>query len=219
MNIRRVECREKKLVDEIVRIHLSTFRGFFLTFMGKGFLTYMYRAYVNHANSDILIALEGNRILGFLAYSKDMSGLYKYMLKRYLIPFAWYSLGAFLRKPKTFFRILRAFLKPSESRRCESYIELASIGVLPEAKSTGVGSCLINTLISETDFEEYEYITLETDAIDNDMANAFYKKNGFHIEREFSTREGRKMYEYRYTHISAGFKANKSQPKSFVINK
>ena len=121
------------------------------------------------------------------------------MIKRRLIPFAWYSLGAFFRKPKVFMRLIRAFLKPSESTRAENYIELASIGVDPQTKGQGIGTKLIETLKNEVDFSVFEYITLETDVENNEGANKFYLKNGFRIEREFETREGRKMYEYRYS--------------------
>ena len=95
-------------------------------------------------------------------------------------------------------RLLRAFLKPSESKRDEKYIELASIGIDPDVKSSGIGSKLIDTLKAQVDFNEYAYITLETDAVNNENVNHFYIKNGFSLEREFETNEGRKMFEYRY---------------------
>lgn len=166
--------------------------------MGKGFLRQMYMAYARHPQSDILIAMDDDEVVGFLAYSMQMSDLYKYMIKHQLIPFAWYSLGAFLRNPKIFVRLIRAFLKPSESQRKEKYVELASIGVHPNAKSKGIGSFLVESLKSEVDFDTFAYITLETDAINNDGANHFYEKNGFHVVREYETHEGRRMYEYRY---------------------
>ena len=31
----------KKELDDVVKIHMETFEGFFLTFLGKGFLTQM----------------------------------------------------------------------------------------------------------------------------------------------------------------------------------
>ena len=197
MEIKKVESTEKDILKEIVDIHLETFEGFFLTFMGKGFLRQMYASYTKHSESDVFVALEEGRVIGFLAYSYNMSGLYKYMIKHRLIQFAWYSLGAFFRRPRVFMRLVRAFLKPSESKREEKYVELASIGVRPDAKSKGVGSKLIDSLKCTVDFEEYAYITLETDALDNEIANRFYVKNGFKIEREYETREGRKMFEYR----------------------
>ena len=95
-------------------------------------------------------------------------------------------------------RLVRAFLKPSESVREEKYVELASIGVRPDCKSGGVGSVLIDALKERVDFSEFAYITLETDAVDNETANKFYVKNGFSLEREYETHEGRKMNEYRY---------------------
>ena len=198
MQIRSISDNEKDTINEIVLIHLNTFKGFFLTFMGKCFLKLMYRSYVEYENSGVLVAFENDKPIGFLAYSGNLSGLYKYMIKKRLIPFAWYSLGAFFRKPTVFMRLVRAFLKPSETKREEKYIELASIGVDPNIKSKGVGTQLIDALKAKVDFNEYSYITLETDAVNNDGANHFYKKNGFVLEREFETNEGRKMFEYRY---------------------
>ncbi len=199
IQIKTLENNDKKIIEQIVKIHMETFEGFFLTFMGKGFLKQMYSSYVRHDKSNILVATDENVVVGFLAYSEDMSGLYKHMIKRRLIPFAWYSLGAFFRKPKVFIRLIRAFLKPGESIRTENYIELASIGVNPQIKGLGIGTQLIEHLKGKVDFSAFEYITLETDVENNEYANKFYRKNGFNVEREFETREGRKMYEYRYT--------------------
>ncbi len=198
MTITKVEKNDKEKIKQIVEIHLSTFQGFFLTFMGRGFLRKMYQSYVKHKDSDIFIAVEEGKIVGFLAYSSNLSGLYKYMIKHKLIPFMWYSIGAFFRKPKVFMRLIRAFLRPSESKREEKYVELSSIGVSPDMKSRGVGSLLIDALKAEVDFSLYEYITLETDAVDNEGANYFYQKNGFALVRTYETREKRKMNEYRY---------------------
>lgn len=199
MNIRKIESNEKQVIADVVGIHLDTFTGFFLTFMGRGFLNQMYRSYCEHSDSDLLVAFDDDeKPIGFLAYSGDMSGLYKYMIKKKLIPFAWYSLGAFFRKPKVFMRLIRAFLKPGESRREENYVELASIGVNPNIKSKGVGTQLISHLKDLVDFNKYAYISLETDAVNNEGANHFYQKNGFVLEREYETHEGRKMNEYRW---------------------
>lgn len=198
MDIKSISSSEKEIINDIVSIHLDTFQGFFLTFMGRGFLKLMYRSYVEYKNSGVLAAFENEKPVGFLAYSGDLSGLYKYMIRKRLIPFAWYSLGAFFRKPTVFMRLVRALLKPEETKRKEKYVELASIGVAPNIKSKGVGSQLIDALKSKVDFNEYAYITLETDAENNDGANRFYQKNGFVRVREFETNEGRKMFEYRY---------------------
>ena len=198
VTIREVKSDEKKIIDEIVTIHLNTFTGFFLTFMGRGFLRQMYQSYCDHEESGVLVAEGDGKTVGFLAYSSDFSGLYKFMIKTRLVQFGWYSMGAFFRRPSAFLHIIKAFLKPSEVKRKEKYVELSSIGVDPNVKSKGVGSKLIEKLKKLVDFEEYAYITLETDAVNNEGAIHFYEKNGFIRERMFVTDEGRKMYEYRF---------------------
>lgn len=198
IEIRDVKPEEKILINEIVTIHLNTFTGFFLTFMGRGFLNQMYQSYCDHGESGLLVAEEEGKAVGFLAYSGNFSDLYKYMIKTRLIPFAWYSVGAFLRRPSSFMHIIKAFLKPGEAKREEKYVELSSIGVDPSTKSRGVGTRLIDELKKKVDFSKFAYITLETDAVNNDGAIHFYEKNGFVQERTFETDEGRKMYEYRF---------------------
>ena len=198
MKIRNITDKDKNVVEQIAKIHLNTFKGFFLTFMGESFLKLMYRSYLEHEESGILVAFDDNNPVGFLAYSANLSGLYKYMIKKRLIQFAFNSLGAFFRKPAVFLRLVRALLMPAEAKREEKYVELASIGVEPEVKSKGIGSALIDALKEQVDFSVYEYILLETDAENNEGANHFYLKNSFEKVREFETHEGRRMNEYRY---------------------
>jgi len=198
IKIVKIKKEDKKVIPTIVQIHTETFEGFFLTFLGKGFLKLLYSSFVNFKGSDIIVAFEDDMPVGFVAYAEDMSGLYKYMIRRKLIPFAWYSLLAFIKKPRVFLRLFRALLKPSEVKRKEKYVELSSIGVSLEKKCKGIGTALIDYLKSAVNFTEYKYISLETDAVGNESVNRFYIKNGFVPEREFITREGRKMNEYRY---------------------
>lgn len=193
-----IEKKDKEVISKVVDIHIRTFKGFFLTFLGKGFLKVLYSGYCSHKDSGLIVAKKQNQVVGFLAYSHNLSGFYKYLIKKKFFSFAWYSLGAFLRKPTVFLRLIRAFLKPGETKRKEKYVELSSIGVDPNYKSRGVGSMLIDELKSKVNFNEYGYVTLETDALNNEGANHFYQKNKFVIEREFETNEGRKMFEYRF---------------------
>lgn len=198
IRIREIKKIDRNIINEVVKIHLSTFTGFSLTFMGRGFLYQLYCSYCVHDSSGLFVAFNDEELIGFLAYSKDLSSLYKSMIRTRLIFFAWYSIGAFFRKPKVFMKLIRAFLKPNEAKRDVSYVELASIGVKPEIKSNGVGTKLIDKFIRNVDFRDYSYITLETDALNNENVNSFYQKNGFKLERTFETYEGRKMNEYRY---------------------
>jgi ribosomal protein S18 acetylase RimI-like enzyme len=193
-----VETTETVYVDEIVKIHMETFTGFFLTFLGKGFLKTLYTGFMTHPQSGVIMALENSKPIGFCVYSEDLSGFYKYLIKKKLSQFAWYAAGAFFRNPKVLFRLLRAFTYSDESKREESYVELSSIGVSPNVKNQGIGSQLIKKLCDLTDADRFEYIKLETDKDDNEVANSFYLKNGFILDHSYETPEGRRMNEYRY---------------------
>lgn len=195
----RVEITQnREYVDDIVDIHMQTFTGFFLTFLGKGFLKQLYSGFMEHPKSNVIVAIEEDNLVGFLAYSEELSEFYKYLIKKKLLLFAWYAMGAFVKKPKVLFRLLRAFTYSEESKREEGYVELSSIGVLPCAKNNGVGSKMIAHLIANVDKDTFDYIKLETDRDDNEGANCFYKKNGFVLNHSYETPEGRGMNEYRF---------------------
>lgn len=198
--MKTVLLKDYENIEKIVDIHLKTFQGFFLTFLGRGFLKQLYKGFIDHENSETIACFKGEELVGFLAFSYDISAFYKYLIKKKLIFFAYYSMLAFFRKPKVLFRLLRAFTYSDGSKREEKYIELSSIGVSPEYKNLGIGSILIDELKSFalSAKSNAEYIKLETDAEDNDGANAFYLKNKFVLNNAYTTREGRKMNEYRF---------------------
>lgn len=196
MKITILNDRDK--IDEIVDIHMKSFSGFFLTFLGKGFLKQLYKGFLEEENSNLIVALDVNgKMLGFLSYSSNLSGFYKYLIKKHLISFGWYAMFGFLRNPKIFFRLIRALTYSREAKREEKYIELSSIGVLPINENGGVGTKMIDYL-KNLSFKGYQYIKLETDAIDNERVNNFYKKNKFILDHSYSTPEGRIMNEYRF---------------------
>lgn len=197
MKIAILENRNR--VSEVVDVHMQSFTGFFLTFLGRGFLRQLYTGFIEHEGSGLFVAVNGeNRIVGFLAYSDNLSGFYRHLINKHLISFAWYAGLGFLRKPQIFFRLIRAFTYSGEAKREENYIELSSIGVMPETEGTGIGSKLIGALQKKAEPNRYKYIKLETDAENNAGTNHFYQKNGFVLDHEYETHEGRKMNEYRW---------------------
>lgn len=198
MEIVGIGRADRARIGEVVEVHMRSFQGFFLTFLGRGFLRQLYLGFVEHEGSGLLVAVDGSRVAGFLAYSADMGALYKHLLRRRLLPFAWYALLGFLRRPKTFFRLMRALRYPREAKREDSYVELSSIGVLPEQSGAGIGTMLVNALKGIAKESPAVYVKLETDAKDNDKVNSFYQSNGFTLHHTYETPEGRVMNEYRF---------------------
>lgn len=198
MTIRKIEPTERDALEIVVDLHLLTFKGFFLSSMNRGFLRCLYQSMCEFEDSTLLMAFDGERPIGFIAYVTNISNLYKYMIKRHLLTFGWHSFLAFLRKPSICAKLLRALKMPSKTKRDSHTVKLSSIGVDPDYRKHGVGSRLITEMKNNTDFEVIDYITLETDAVDNDHANKFYQKNEFKFSYQFVTPEGREMNVYHY---------------------
>lgn len=196
--IRELKTASSEYIKAIAELHKRAFPSFFLTQLGVPFLRTLYTGYMEDKDSGIIVAEEGGKLVGFIAYSNDYPRFYKGLIKNHLIKFAFCSVGAAIRHPSFIKRLLGAFKKSESVVKEEKYVELASICVDPEIESKGVGSALIDYLKGIVDFNIYDYINLETDADGNDGVNRFYKINGFNLEREFITAEGRRMNEYRY---------------------
>lgn len=196
--IHELETASSEYIKAIAELHKKAFPSFFLTQLGVPFLRTLYSGYMEDKDSGIIVAEEEGKLVGFIAYSNDYPRFYKGLIKNHLIKFAFCSVGAAIRHPSFIKRLLGAFKKSESVVKTERYVELASICVDPEMESRGVGSSLIDYLKSIVDFNKYAYINLETDADGNDGVNRFYVKNGFKLEREFITAEGRRMSEYRF---------------------
>lgn len=198
INIRKVDASENQVIEDVVSLHIETFKGFFLSTMNRGFLKALYKSFGEHESSELLVAFDDEKVVGFIAYSRDTSEIYNYMLKKHFFTFGWYSFLAFLRRPSVCKKLFSAFGMSSKTRRSTQYVKIFSIGVDPAFQEAGVGTMLIEELKRRMDFKRYDYITLETDAVNNDAANAFYLKNGFSLSETFTTKEGRVMNKYHY---------------------
>lgn len=198
LSIKELKSTNQKTIQTIAELHKKAFPTFFLTQLGIPFLKTLYTGYIKDKNSGIIVAENKDRIVGFIAYSKEYSSFYKGLIKNHLFKFAFCSLGAAIKHPSFIKRLLGAFKKSDSVVKEEKYVELASICVDPRIESRGLGSKLIDYLKGIVDFDVYAYINLETDADDNEGANYFYVKNGFKLARTFVTAEGRRMNEYRY---------------------
>ncbi len=195
---KRIEKVDKKLIDKIVKLHIMSFQGFFLSTLHPGFLRQLYKSFVTHKKSELLVAFKGEDPVGFIAYSMDTTGAYRHMLHRYFFPFFWYSFLSFLKNPSIFIKMFSALGKPYMYVRDWNYIKIFSLGVCPDYRKNGIGSLLLDDVKRHMDAGTYDYITLETDANDNDDVNEFYLKNGFVLSSQFTTFEGRNMNKYHY---------------------
>jgi ribosomal protein S18 acetylase RimI-like enzyme len=184
-------------IPEVVRIHLESFPGFFLTFLGIRFLRLLYDSIAAAPEGVVLVACDRDgTISGFAAGVTQQSGFYSRLLRRRKWRFAMASFGALLRRPTIVPRLLGALHRPEDAEESSVPACLMSISVRPSARGIGAGRALVDAFGSELRARGVRTFCLTTDRDDNDDVNDFYRRSGFTLQRSFVTREGRPMSEY-----------------------
>lgn len=184
-------------ISHIVSVHLSSFPGFFLSFLGSRFLSLFYSGICSAPEGIALVYLndEGTPA-GFVAGSSNPGGFYSRLLKQDWLKFALASIVPVLRKPSVIWRVTRAVSHPSDNPIGDDVAGLFSIGVLPELQGAGAGKKLAQAFMEEAKQRGCKRVFLTTDRDNNESVNSFYEKLGFEIERQYVTPEGRRMNEY-----------------------
>jgi ribosomal protein S18 acetylase RimI-like enzyme len=187
-------------VSHVVAVHLSSFPGFFLSFLGPRFLSLFYSGICTAPEGIAFVYLNDAGIPeGFVAGTSNPGGFYSRLLKRDWLKFALASIIPVLKKPSVIGRVARAVSHPSGNPIGDDVAGLFSIGVLPELQGTGAGKKLVQAFLNEANHRGCKRVFLTTDRDNNEAVNSFYEKLGFEIERQYVTPEGRRMNEYWIT--------------------
>ena len=184
-------------VDEVVKVHLAGFAGYFLSFLGPRFLRMLYKGILDDPGGiGLVVTSEGGRIEGFAAGVLQQAGFYRRLIKSRKWAFAAASMPSLLRRPWIAPRLLRALRLPAESTKAAAEACLMSLAVRPDAESMGLGGRLIEGFCLEVSRRGAPAVCLTTDQYNNDQANRLYTRWGFKIHRTTVTPEGRTMNEY-----------------------
>jgi len=185
-------------IDQVVGVHLESFKGFFLTFLGRRFLRVFYSFMIFDAKSISIVAEYGqnNQVIAFVVGALEPSSFYSRAIRARIFQFACASFPAFIKNPRILGRLIRALVKPKEMKTIPADCELMSIAVLPQYANQGIGRELEAFFINEAKRHNVHAITLTTDKFHNDGANKFYEKCGYVVYNTYVTPEGREMNRY-----------------------
>lgn len=203
-HLRRMQLSD---VNQIVNVHLRSFQGFFLSFLGRPFLDFLYSYIVVSPHGAGYVYLnDKGQILGFVCGSMQPSFYRKFFTNQCwrIIPATLWPL---IRRPSIGLRLARAVLYPPEASTAEGTATLMSIAVLPEYQNKGIGKALVRVFLDEMRLRGVQGVNLTTDIERNGVVNAFYRRLGFQLVRSFVTAEGRWMNEYAISLRSEGFDA------------
>ncbi|HEX2698234.1 MAG TPA: GNAT family N-acetyltransferase [Anaerolineales bacterium] len=184
-------------LDSVIRVHLSSFTGFFLSSMGTRFLKEFYKAALLDESSIALVSQQDNRISGLVVGTTQPSGFYRRVIRGHWHQFLLASTRLIVRKPQTILRLLWRLLITRNEKHYSGEALLMSIAVNPSDQGKGTGKQLVDRFIEEASRRGAASISLTTDAINNKGVNEFYLRSGFDCSSSFMTPEGRQMNEYR----------------------
>jgi len=181
----------------IVSIHQKAFANFFLTRLGRAFLRRYYELVLDYSQAIFLVSEGRSGLEGFACGFVDPERFYG-LMSRNKWSFALPILSALVRRPSLVSQIVRSMqrVEKQASHRVARSCELSSIAVMPEVSGRGVGKALVNAFLKQAWSFGAQHIHLDTEAGDNEPANAFYHKAGFQLSRRFQKYKGRWMNEY-----------------------
>jgi len=199
MNI-TIDSMEENDLNSVVAVHLCSFPGFFLTFLGPRFLRLLYTQILVTTGHVALVARDDSgKVLGFIVGVPAQARFYRDALRRRWLAFSIASLSAVTRQPHIIPRLVRALRYPNNSEHALAQALLMSIAVVPDASGQGIGRNLVCRFLIEMKSSGYTTVSLVTDRDNNDRVNRFYKDLGFSLAQTYATSEGRWLNEYLIT--------------------
>jgi ribosomal protein S18 acetylase RimI-like enzyme len=192
----RVRSMTMSDVEDVVRVHMEAFPGFFLAFLGRGFLREVYREIVSDPAGIAFVAEHNDVIGGFVAGTAEPRGFYSRLMRKRALKLGFHAAMAVLRRPAVAPRLLRGLRRPKEVAHAGAKAELTSLAVLPAARRSGSGALLVHRFVSRAAELGVSSVLLVTDADGNEGVNEFYVRCGFARSRTYTTPEGRRMNEY-----------------------
>jgi len=189
---------DERYVDQVVDVHMRSFSGFFLTFLGSGFLRRYYTGFCRDERAIRIIDLTGSgEVAGLITGAMNPSGFFSGLIKKDLLGFAVAAIPAVIKKPGIIPRVFRALKRPSKESSEMDVAMILEVAVAPEYMRKGIGIRLIEAFLEEAARRGAKSVYLDTDRDDNEAANMFYQRAGFTLSREHVTEEGRWLNEYR----------------------
>jgi len=186
---------EKEEVYAISDIHLKAFEGFFLSELGKEFLSTYYNSVRVNDRGVLLGCFDDKKLLGFCAATTLSEGFNTYLVKSNFFSFSKIGFFLLFTRPKALLRLLKNFTKSDPSVSDDGhYAELLSIGVSPTAQGKGVGKKLLMALEKYLNDKNVSKLSLTTDFYDNEKTQNFYKGLGYKIMYDFVAYPDRRMY-------------------------
>ncbi len=187
-------------IEDVTRLHMDSFPGFFMTELGPRFLKEFYRSFLHDSQGIGFVALDTSthKTIGVVVGALNPVGYYRHLFWKRWYAFFLSSTAALLKNPRIAKRLIRAVRYRGDGLRYPAYALLNSIAVIPQHQSQGVGKALVLRWLHAVEAAGTRGAYLTTDADANDTVNRFYRNLGWQLDGTYTTPEGRNMNWHVY---------------------
>jgi glycosyltransferase involved in cell wall biosynthesis/ribosomal protein S18 acetylase RimI-like enzyme len=205
-----VRAAQRRDIDAITSLHLIAFAGFFLSRLGRTFLSVYYRAVIDTGDGILLVATVDAVPVGFVAGTDGGGSASPF--RRYARRFVGPALLALIRRPSLAgtmvaraFTVVRSHTGDGHDGIPTPVAELASLAVHPALQGRGAGAALVRAFAAAvTARDALREVELTTDAHNNTSVRRFYERLGFVAVGEEARGRDRLMVRYRSEARRAG---------------
>ena len=186
-------------VEELVRLHMEAFRGFFLEFLGPRFVAELYCGFLSAPDAIFLKVKDGFGLAGFVVGTTKPEAFFCKLLVRRWHAFLRTALSAFWRRPWLVSRKLFSALSYRGERPPGLPVRsalLSSVAVHPQFSGKGIGSLLMKAFCDRAARAGSQCVYLTTDRDNNEGVNRLYLRANFVLESEFRKNGNRWMNRY-----------------------
>ena len=171
---------QKRHASQVAALHIQGISAGFISSLGVGFVAALYEAIAEDKNSFGFVAVEHDKVLGFVAFSTNLSKLYKYVALKKGFKFGFILVKKMLSW-RTIKKIWANLFYPKKMKQMDlPDAELLSIVVAPEGQGKGVAKQLTQAGFEECRKRGIDKVKVLV-AANNESANKLYQKCGFEL--------------------------------------
>lgn len=174
----QINSLTKQHAGDVALLHIEGISAGFISSLGVGFVTALYESITEDENSFGFVAIENGKVLGFVAFTSNLSKLYKYVISKKGLKFS-FILAKKMMSIRTIKKIFANLFYPKKMKEMElPDAELLSIVVAQQGRGKGLASQLTQAGFDECQKRGLDKVKVLV-AAENQAANKLYQKCGF----------------------------------------
>ncbi len=171
---------KNKHSQEVAKLHIEGISTGFISSLGHDFVTVLYGAIAESKLAFGFVAEEENSVLGFVAFTTNLSKLYKSVILKKGLRFTFLLAGKMFSL-KQMKKVFETLFYPGRIKKMNlPSAELLSIVVAEEGRGKGLATTLMQKGLAECARRGIEKVKVLVGA-DNEPANKLYLKCGFEL--------------------------------------